>query len=220
MEHNIRNTTPIQKKLMQHTMNVKQPCGSCSTPEVTQLLQLLIRATNAKTVVEVGCLTGCTTVALAMALPDTGRVITIDRNETCINEVRPLWREAGVEKKIEVRIGDAQQQLDCMITNETTGGSGKNTNTTKCCGNIDLVIIDCDLKNIVANFERALKLVRVGGLICIQQTLAGGRVCCEEVQDEETRAMRELNRLIKDDKRVEMCMLGISDGVTLCLRRE
>jgi O-methyltransferase len=86
--------------------------------------------------------------------------------------------------------------------------------------NIDMVIIDCDAANIVQNTERAMKLVRVGGWICIQNTLGNGRVVNETAQDPETRTLRDLNRRLREDTRVEMCMLGISDGLTLCIRRE
>jgi O-methyltransferase len=85
---------------------------------------------------------------------------------------------------------------------------------------IDMVIIDCDATNIVQNVERALRLVRIGGWVCIQSTLGNGRVVNETAQDPETRALRDLNRRLREDKRVDMCMLGISDGLTLCIRRE
>ncbi len=85
---------------MDHTMNIKEAAGLCNSPDVTQLLQLLARATNVRRIVEVGCLTGCTTVPLAQILPENGRIITIDRNEKNINDARPLWREAGVENRV------------------------------------------------------------------------------------------------------------------------
>ena len=76
------------------------------------------------------------------------------------------------------------------------------------------------MTHVVNNMERALKLVRVGGIICIENTLSHGLVADETAQDEETKAIRELNRRLREDKRIEMVMLGISDGVTLCVRRE
>jgi caffeoyl-CoA O-methyltransferase len=99
IENGVR-ITPVQRKLMDHTMKMKDVGGLVGTPDVTQLLQLLVRATNVRRIVEVGCLTGCTTVPLAQALPEDGRIITIDHNERTINEVRPLWREANVENKV------------------------------------------------------------------------------------------------------------------------
>lgn len=88
------------------------------------------------------------------------------------------------------------------------------------CGKTDLVILDTDHKNCMTHWERAIRLVRPGGMIVVGHTLPWDKIANETVQDEETKAIRELNRRIRDDQRVEICMLGISDGLTLCTRRE
>ena len=83
-----------------------------------------------------------------------------------------------------------------------------------------MVVIDGDQKNALKNFEKAMKLVRTGGIITILRTLNRGEVTKETAQDEETKTLRELQKLLKEDKRVEISTLGIADGVTICLKKE
>ena len=99
VENNNR-ITPIQKKLIEHTNTIGKLPGKCGSQDVIQLLQLLMRVTNTRKIVEVGTLTGCTTIAMAMTLPEDGNVTTIDRDDKLISQVRHLWKEAGVENKV------------------------------------------------------------------------------------------------------------------------
>ena len=87
-------------------------------------------------------------------------------------------------------------------------------------GKVDMVVINCDLMHIGANFERAMKLVRVGGMIAVESTLWGGKVARDCGDDNEAKVVGDFNDKIRADKRVEMCLLGISNGLTLCVRRE
>lgn len=143
----------------------------CGSPDVCQLVQMWIRATNCRRIVEVGCLTGVTTIAMAMALPADGQVISIDLDETHINQVRNIWRESGVESKIQLRLGDAGPVLDQLIA------QGE-------CGKIDMVMIDGDHHNVIQNWERAWKLVRKNGLIAVNGTLWNGYFIFEKNKKE------------------------------------
>ena len=93
-------TTPAQKKLIEHTMQMKECAPLCGTQDTAQLLQWLIRLTHSKRILEVGCLTGVTTVALALATPQDGRVVTIDRTDRHLQQCREWWKEAGVEQRV------------------------------------------------------------------------------------------------------------------------
>ncbi len=133
----------------------------CGSPDSALLIEMLAKMIRARRCVEIGCLTGFRTVSLALAVPADGQVITCDITDKHLTPVRGLWKEAGVDQKITVRIGDAQTLTEKMLTEGETG-------------KIDLVLIDADQRNVMTHFERALRLCRPGGLIIVDSTLLRG----------------------------------------------
>ena len=186
---------------------VSHPMGTMQiTPEQGQFMALLVHMLNAKDVVEVGVFTGYSSTVVAMALPTDGKLIACDLNEEYTRMARRYWQQAGVDNKIELRLGPAVRTLDDMIAD---GGTGT----------YDFAFIDADKSNYDAYYERLLTLLRPGGVIAIDNVLWHGRVIDESVQDEDTNAIRRLNAKIANDNRVLMTMLPIGDGLTLAMKR-
>ena len=140
------------------------------------------------------------------AVSDDGRIIACDVNEEWTGIAQRYWREAGVDHKIELRIAPALETLDSLIDNALEN-----------C--FDFAFIDADKTGYKHYYERAIKLVRPGGLIAVDNTLWNGNVADPENQTEDTHAIRELNRHIHADTRVDVTMLPIGDGLTLALKR-
>jgi O-methyltransferase len=153
-------------------------------------------------VVEIGTFTGYSTLCMARALPPGGRLITCDITARWLVTAQEYWRRAGVTDRIDVRIGPATETLAALVTEQ-----GLET--------VDLVFIDADKANYVNYYEAALRLVRPGGLIVVDNTLFFGRVLDPAAQDRDTVAIRQLNTLLRDDHRVDIALLVVADGITL-----
>ncbi len=175
-------------------------------PEQGQFMALLVRMLNARRTIEVGVFTGYSALVVAQALPPEGRVVACEINEQYAAIARRYWKEAGVEHKIDLRLAPAAETLDALI------GAGE-------AGTYDFAFIDADKQRYDAYYERALTLVRSGGLIMIDNVFRRGRVADLSVRDDDTQAMRVLNaRLLRDD-RVYLSMAPIADGLSLALKR-
>lgn len=175
-------------------------------PEEGQFLALLVGLCGARTVLEVGTFTGYSTLCMARALPDDGRVITCDISKKWPSIGAPYWRKAGVADRIDVRVGDA---ADTLATLRTELGPDS----------VDLAFIDADKTGYLGYYRQALALLRPGGLIVVDNTLLGGTVVDESARTPETTAIREFNEFVRDDDRVEVSMLVMADGITLARKR-
>jgi predicted O-methyltransferase YrrM len=191
---------PVQRALRAATS--KLPMGGMQiTPEQGQFLQLLVRVLGARRCIEIGTFTGYSSLAMALALPPGGRIVCCDRSEEWTSMARRYWKQAGVERKIDLRIGPALETLQTLR------------------GRFDLAFIDADKTNYANYFERCLKLVRKGGLIAVDNTLWGGSVIDQGNQTPDTRAIRAFNRKLHRDRRVELSLVPIGDGLTLALKK-
>ena len=166
------------------------------------LLSLLVKLLGARRILEVGTFTGYSSTAMALALPPGGRMVCCDISREFTDIARRAWAEAGVGDRVELRIGPALETLDELLA---SGGAGS----------FDLAFIDADKGNYAGYYERALRLVRRGGLIAIDNVLWSGRVADPAVNDDDTLAIRALNAAIGADERVDVVMVPIADGLTL-----
>lgn len=166
-----------------------------------RLLAWLVRLLGARRALEIGTFTGASALAVAQALPKDGRLVACDVSDEWTSIARRYWSDAGVRHKIDLRLGPALDTL-AMIARE---GEAL----------FDFAFIDADKEPIWAYFEGALALLRVGGVIAIDNTLWGGDVADPSVNDPDTRAIRSFNRRITDDPRVDTVQLTVGDGVTL-----
>ena len=176
------------------------------SPEQGQFMALLIRLMAARRVLEVGTFTGYSSTAMAMALPADGRILCCDVNETYTAVARKAWQKAGVADKITLKLAPALETLDAEIK----AGRG---------GHYDFCFIDADKANYDGYYERALVLLRPGGLVAIDNVLWSGAVADPGDQSEDTVAIRKLNAKLSQDRRVDLSLLPLGDGLTLAMKR-
>lgn len=171
-------------------------------PEQAQFMQLLLRMLGARRAIEVGVFTGYSALAIAMALPEDGHLLACDISEEYTSVARPYWQRAGMDKKIDLRLAPATETLDELLA----GGAA---------GSYDFAFIDADKENYSRYYEQCLSLLRSGGLIAIDNALWDGRVADVYQTDSETSAIREVNKQIGSDERVECSLVPIGDGLLL-----
>lgn len=198
--------TPIQARLREETAALGGPAGMQVSPEQGQLLAFLASLIGAKRVVEVGTFTGYSALAVALALPADGRITCCDVSEEWTAIAQRYWDQAGVAGKIELRLAPALETLDALVSEE---GVDK----------VDMAFIDADKGNYDGYYEACLTLVRPGGLIAIDNVLWGGSVADPDNKSADTEAIRALNAKLKEDRRVDLSLLPIGDGLTLCRKR-
>ncbi len=197
--------TPVQRRLRAATRRLPRASMQIG-PEQGMFMQLLVKLMRAKRIVEVGTFTGYSSLAMALALPPGGRIVCCDVSVAWTAIARRHWKLAGVEKKISLRIAPALETLDALLAR---GHAGR----------YDFAFIDADKSNYANYYERCLKLVRRGGLIAADNTLWGGSVADLRENDKDTRAIRAFNRKLHRDRRIELALLPIGDGLTLALKR-
>ncbi len=175
-------------------------------PDQGQFLALLVRLLRVRQVLEVGVFTGSSTLWMALAMESGGRIVACDVSETWTAIAREHWERAGVAHRIELRLGRAVETLDRLLAERREDS-------------FDLAFIDADKLSYEAYFERALRLVRRGGLIVIDNMLWSGLVAQETARDEETEALRRFAARLHRDSRIDLSLLGIADGLALAVRR-
>ena len=141
-----------------------------------------------------------------MVLPDDGKVIGLDISQEFTNIALPFWKQAGQQHKIDLRLQPANDSLDQLIANNESA-------------TFDFIFIDADKVNYLGYYQKSLQLIRKGGIIAVDNTLWGGRVADESINDPSTQAIKNVNKVILEDDRVEMSMLAIGDGVTLVRKK-
>jgi predicted O-methyltransferase YrrM len=196
---------PALQKLRAH--NQEYPQGHMQIcPEQGQFMGLLLRLMGAKRVLEVGVFTGYSSIAMALALPADGYLLACDISEAATDVARGYWQEAGVAEKIDLHLGPALDTLRNLVAT----GAGET---------FDFAFIDADKANYPNYYELCLQLVRPGGAIGIDNVLWYGKVADPTVTDSRTEILRQLNRAIHQDDRVEISMLPIGDGLTIARKK-
>jgi O-methyltransferase len=175
-------------------------------PEQGHLLAFLVRLIGARQTLELGTFTGYSALAMALALPADGRVVTCDLCEAWTDIGRLHWKRAGVDGKIEVKIGPALKTLEWL----ESGAAGL----------FDLAFVDADKEAYDSYYESTLRLVRPGGLIVFDNMFRLGRVADPEETDPDPVSVRKLNAKIAGDERVDRVILPVGDGMTLACRRQ
>ena len=171
-------------------------------PEQAQFMQFLLRLINAKKVLELGTFTGYSALAMALALPDEGQLITCDINKNWTEKAPFFWREAQQDHKIQLRLGPALETLQTLLK---TDGEHQ----------FDFIFIDADKTNYLNYYKLALKLLKPRGLIAIDNIFWNGKVIDSLETGAQTREIRKLNEFIKNDKSVFISLLPITDGLFL-----
>jgi predicted O-methyltransferase YrrM len=181
--------------LPQHDMQI--------APEQGAFMAMLVRLMGASRCIEVGTFTGYSSTAVALALPPDGTVLCCDVSTDWTDVARRYWAEAGVDDKIELRIGPAVQTLDSLVA------EGRQAS-------YDFAFVDADKAGYGSYYERLLQLVRPGGVIAFDNVFYDGEVLDPEPADDADLAMiQQLNRSLATDDRVDISMVPIADGLTL-----
>jgi predicted O-methyltransferase YrrM len=197
--------TPLQKRLRDETARLPQG-GMQIGADQGALLAILVRSIGARNALEIGTFTGYSALAVAMALPEHGKLICCDVSEEWTAIARRYWKEAGVASKIDLRLAPALETLRALRAER---GSGS----------FDFAFIDADKPAYDAYYEACLELMRSGGLIALDNMLWSGDVADPKKRDAHTAALRALNAKIRDDARVDCCLLTVGDGVMLARKR-
>ena len=161
-------------------------------------MALLVRLIGAKRILEIGTFTGYSSTAMALALPDDGRITCLDISREWTNVAREAWADAGVADKVDLRLARATKTL-----------------TTLDDDSFDMAFIDADKPSYDTYYEECLRVVRPGGLILIDNVLWSGEVAQPDNGSENARIMRALNEKVAADERVDHVLLAIGDGLTL-----
>ena len=195
----------VLKRLRAETATLSQS-GMQISPEQGQLMALLAQLIGVRRGIEVGTFTGYSALVLALTLPDDGSLVCCDTSEEWTNIAKRYWDEAGVSSKIDLRLGPALETLDALIADGQTG-------------HYDYAFVDADKGNYPEYHERCVRLVRSGGILLYDNVLWSGKVIDPADDSIDTSAIRVLNARLRDDPRVDLSMVPIGDGLTVCRRR-
>lgn len=196
---------PILAELRRRTADHPRMTMQIS-PEQGQFMALLVRLSGARRCLEIGVFTGYSSLAVALALPDDGRVVACDVSEEYTRMARGFWSRAGVEDKIQLHLAPALETLDDLLAQGQAGA-------------FDFAFIDADKGNYLAYYERSLELLRPGGLIAVDNTLWSGRLVAPAAGDADSIALDAFNRQLHGDERVDLSLVPIGDGLTLVRKR-
>ncbi len=192
---------PLLSDLRKETARMSEG-GMQISADQGQFMAMLVKLIGASRAIEVGVFTGYSSLSVARALPDDGRLVACDVSVEYTDIARRYWERAGVAGKIDLRIGPAVDTLDGLISGGETG-------------TFDFAFIDADKGNYPRYYDRCLQLLRSGGLVLVDNALWGGRVADPERTDDTTAVIRELNGEAARDTRVEVSLLPIGDGILL-----
>lgn len=204
LQHAVREP-PVLARLRAATANMPNAQMQIG-PEQGQFMALLAKLIGARRCIEVGVFTGYSSLAVALALPDDGRILACDVSEEWTSIARRFWREGGVEHKIELKLQPAADTLEERIA---AGDAGQ----------YDFAFIDADKESYGAYYELLLKLLRPNGLIAVDNTLWSGKVADPKTTDANARSLREFNDRLHRDERIDLSLLTIGDGLTLARKR-
>lgn len=200
------HTAPLDEvatDLIAETAALGDISGMQIAPEQGALMSLLVAATGARDIVEVGTFTGFSALCQARALPEDGRLLCLDVSEEWTAIGRRAWQRAGVDDKIELRLGPALDSLRALAESEQ----------------FDMAFIDADKPNYGAYYAELLPRLRRNGLILVDNVLWSGAVVDPGRDDKNTVAIRAFNDLVAADDRVESTILAVADGLTLIRKR-
>jgi caffeoyl-CoA O-methyltransferase len=194
----------VLRALIERTEALGDVAGMQIAPEQGAFLEMLTRLVGARTVVEVGTFTGYSTICFARGLSPGGRVIACDVSEEWTAIAAEAWRQAGVDDRIELRLGPAADTL-AALPEELS---------------IDLAFIDADKGGYLTYYSLIMERLRPGGLVVVDNVLWSGHVVDPSATDDDTEALRVFNDAVVADPRVEVVLLAVADGLLLARRHE
>jgi len=191
----------VQKDIIAHNKTLGDTQRLQISEIQGQFLQLMIKINNVKNCLEIGTFTGFSTLTMALALPNGGKITTLDHDEKIVHIAKNFFKKGNLDNKIETVISPALETLKKFLKQEKK---------------FDLIFIDADKGNYKNYYELSLNLINEKALIIFDNVLWRGDVFKKAVTDNQTNIMREFNKYIKNDNRVEKVILPLGDGLTIC----
>lgn len=203
VEHGVReNETLRQLRKATSELSNRQ---MLITPDQGALMAMIARIMNAKRYLEIGMFTGYSALWMALSMPKDAYIATLDINDKYLHLAQEYWTNADVADKITPLIGAATSSLEQMIAAKTEL--------------FDIAFVDANKSQYIEYYEMCLQLVRPGGMIIIDNVLMYGQILEESPRKNYVKILQKLNKLLKDDNRVDICLLPIGDGMTLAQKR-
>jgi caffeoyl-CoA O-methyltransferase len=190
---------PIQQEIIDYNNTLGDVKRMQVATSQCHFLHLIIKTSNIKNVLEIGTFTGLSALSIALALPDDGKLVALDKDEGTNKVALDFFKKANLNKKIQTIVKPALDSLDEL----------KNSK-------FDMVFIDADKMNYKQYYERSLKLLDKNGLIIVDNVLWHGEVADEDNLDKFTLNIRDFNTYVANDKRVEQIIVPLGDGMTVC----
>ncbi|MGH8012546.1 MAG: O-methyltransferase [Candidatus Binataceae bacterium] len=197
------NGDPLLRELAGETARLGPVSEMQIAPEQGTFMSLLVHASGARNAIEIGTFTGYSAICVARALPENGTLLCCDVSEDWTAVARRYWEKAGLTRRITLKLGPAVETVRALPAGET----------------FDFAFIDADKSNYHIYYEEVLRRLRANGLILIDNVIWGGEVLNPRNQTDDTRAIRELNDFLASDERVEVVMLPLADGLTICRKK-
>ena len=193
------NLHPVQHEIINYNKTLGDIKRMQIDPTQCHFLHLIIKISNIKNVLEIGTFTGLSALSISLALPNDGKLIALDKNIETNKIAISFFKKANQDHKIETIVKPALETLEDLKKNK-----------------FDMVFIDADKINYKQYYEKSLKLLNQGGLIIIDNVLWHGEVVDEKNDDKFTIYIREFNKFVSEDKRVEQIIIPLGDGMTIC----
>ena len=190
---------PIQQEIIDYNNTLGDVKRMQVATSQCHFLHLIIKTSNIKTALEIGTFTGLSALSIALALPDDGKLVALDKDEGTNKITLDFFKKANLDNKIQTIVKPALDSLDEL----------KNSK-------FDMIFIDADKMNYKEYYERSLKLLDKGGLIIVDNVLWHGEVADEDNLDKYTISIRDFNTYVANDKRVEQIIVPLGDGMTVC----
>jgi len=202
VRHGVRQDD-VLRRLAEETAALGGVAVMQIAPEQAALMTLLVRSIGAREAIEIGTFTGYSAISIARGLRPGGKLLACDVNEEWTAIARRYFHEAGLDDRIELRLGPAIDTLRSLSPEEQ----------------LDFAFIDADKTSYEAYYEEVLRRLRRGGLMVIDNVFFGGHVLDEATTSESARAIHALNVRITDDRRVDIAMVPVADGITIVRKR-
>ena len=191
-------------RLVKDTLSLGGVAQMQIAPEQGQFLEIIVRISQAKNCLEIGRFTGLSSLCIAKGLPENGKIIAVDNSDEFLPMAEKYWKMAGVDNKIESVIGLGVDVMQSMVDRQHI---------------FDFIFIDADKINYLNYYELSLQLLTVNGIIIIDNMLWRGNVADERINDSQTKIIRDLNKKIQNDARVNFSLLPLSDGLSFLIKR-
>ena len=173
-------------------------------PEQGQFLEIIVKISQAKNCLEIGRFTGLSSLCIARGLPEKGNLVAVDNSDEFLSMAEKYWRKAAVDTKIKSIIGAGVEVMQSMIDRQHS---------------YDFIFIDADKNNYPNYYELSLQLLKSNGIIIIDNMLWHGDVADEDKNDSQTKTIRDLNKKIQQDERVNFSLLPLSDGLSFIRKK-